>query len=67
MFLVSKVRPVRGADLTTIYEPAVNINQYTLCEMLRILHCLDNRLIDGGEVVSPTHRPHFTFQKHYFC
>jgi hypothetical protein len=23
---------------------------------------LDNRLIDAGEVVSPTHRPHFTPQ-----
>jgi hypothetical protein len=36
------------------------------CEMLRIPHCLDNRLIDGGKFVSPTHRPHFTPQKHYF-
>jgi hypothetical protein len=34
--------------------------------MLRVAHCLDNRLIDGGKVVSPTHRPHFTPQKHYF-
>jgi hypothetical protein len=33
--------------------------------MLRIPHCIDNRLIDGGKVVSPTHRPHFTPQKHY--
>jgi hypothetical protein len=32
--------------------------------MLRIPHCLDNRLIDGGKVVSPTHRPHFTPQKY---
>jgi hypothetical protein len=24
-----------------------------------IPHCLDNRLIDGGKVVSPTHRPLF--------
>jgi hypothetical protein len=23
------------------------------CEMLRITHCLDSRLADGGEVVSP--------------
>jgi hypothetical protein len=36
------------------------------CEMLRIPHCLDNRLIDGGKVVSPTRQPHFTPQKHYF-
>jgi hypothetical protein len=34
--------------------------------MLRILHCLDNRLIDGGKVVSLTHPPHFTPQKHYY-
>jgi hypothetical protein len=33
--------------------------------MLRIQHCLDNRLIDGGKIVSLTHRPHFTRQKHY--
>jgi hypothetical protein len=25
--------------------------------MLRTPHCLDNRLTDGGKVVSPTHRP----------
>jgi hypothetical protein len=25
------------------------------CEMLRIPHCQDNRLTDGGKVVSPTH------------
>jgi hypothetical protein len=36
------------------------------CEMLRITHCLGNRLTDGGEVVSPTHRPHITPQEHYF-
>jgi hypothetical protein len=36
--------------------------------MLRIPHCLDNRLTDGGNVVSPTIRPHFTLQKHlFFC
>jgi hypothetical protein len=35
------------------------------CPMLRIPHCLDNRLVDGGKVVSPTHRPHFTSHKHY--
>jgi hypothetical protein len=27
---------------------------------------LDNRLIDGGKVVSPTNQPHFTPQKLYF-
>jgi hypothetical protein len=32
--------------------------------MLGIPHCLDSRLTDGGEVVSLTHRPRFTPQKH---
>jgi hypothetical protein len=36
------------------------------CEMSRIPHCLDNRLIDGDKVVSPTHRPHLTPQTHFF-
>jgi hypothetical protein len=35
------------------------------CEMLRIPHCLDSRLTDGGKVVSLTHGPRST-QKHYF-
>jgi hypothetical protein len=34
--------------------------------MLRIPHCLDNRLTDGSKVVNPTHPPHSTLQKHYF-
>jgi hypothetical protein len=50
--------------------------------MLRIAHCLNNRLTDGapttphtpetlfftdgGKVVSLTHPPHLTPQKHYF-
>jgi hypothetical protein len=29
------------------------------CEMLRIPHGLDNRLTDGGKVVSSTHWPHY--------
>jgi hypothetical protein len=33
-------------------------------EMLKIPHCLDNRLTDGGEV-SITHRPLFTPQKYF--
>jgi hypothetical protein len=28
--------------------------------MLRLPHYLDKRLINGGKVVSPTRRPHFT-------
>jgi hypothetical protein len=34
--------------------------------MLRIPHCLDNRLTDGGKVVSPTHWPRSTRHKYYF-
>jgi hypothetical protein len=34
--------------------------------MLRSPHCLDNRLIDGGKVVSLRHRPRYTPQKHNF-
>jgi hypothetical protein len=33
--------------------------------MLRIPYCLDNRFIDGGKVVSLTHRPRSTPQKHH--
>jgi hypothetical protein len=34
--------------------------------MLKIPHCQENRLTDGGEVVSPAHRPLSTRQKYYF-
>jgi hypothetical protein len=34
--------------------------------MLRIPHCLDNRLTDGGKVVSLRHRPRYTNQKRTF-
>jgi hypothetical protein len=33
------------------------------CETLRVPHFLDNRLTDGGKVVSLTHRPPFTPQE----
>jgi hypothetical protein len=33
------------------------------CETSRLPHFLDNRLTDGGEVVSPTRRPPFTSQE----
>jgi hypothetical protein len=33
------------------------------CEMPRLLHFLDNRLTDGGEVVSLRRRPPFTLQE----
>jgi hypothetical protein len=34
--------------------------------MLRIPHCLDNRLRDDGKTVRNTHRPSSTPPKHYF-
>jgi hypothetical protein len=33
------------------------------CETLMLLHFLDNRLTDGGEVVGLRHRPPFTLQE----
>jgi hypothetical protein len=36
------------------------------CEMSRISHCLDNRLTDGGNVVSLMRRQRSTPEKHYF-
>jgi hypothetical protein len=35
-------------------------------EMLRIPHCLDSRLTDGGKIVSPANRQRSTRQKLYF-
>jgi hypothetical protein len=36
------------------------------CKRLRLPHYLDKRLIDGGKVVSPTRRLHFTPRFLYF-
>jgi hypothetical protein len=48
--------------------PVTGLGDIQGCEMLRIPHCLDNRLTDGSKVVSPMHRPRSTPQKHYyFC
>jgi hypothetical protein len=33
--------------------------------MSKITHCLDNRLTDGGEVVSSTRRPLFILQEEF--
>jgi hypothetical protein len=49
--------------MTTTY---IDIMYIKKSKILRIPHCLDNRLIDGGKVVNPTHLPHFTPQKHFF-
>jgi hypothetical protein len=34
--------------------------------LLRTPYCLHNRLTDGGKIVSLTHRPRSSLQKHYF-
>jgi hypothetical protein len=47
--------------------PVTGLGGLRGCEMLRILHCLDNRLTDGGKVVSPMHQPYFTLQKRDYC
>jgi hypothetical protein len=39
---------------------------HRVCEKLRLPHYLDKRLIDGGKVISPTHRPQFTPRFLYF-
>jgi hypothetical protein len=35
--------------------------------MLRTPHCLDNRLTDGGKVVSPKHQPRPPSEMSFFC
>jgi hypothetical protein len=37
--------------------PVTGLGGLSGCKILRIPHCLDNRLTDGGKVVSPTYRP----------
>jgi hypothetical protein len=79
-FYTTSEKPHDQENLHWIYKVAVSISKVKVskaipvtglrglygCEMLRIPHCLDNRLIDGSKAVSPTHPPHFTPQKHYY-
>jgi hypothetical protein len=58
------VRPEGLGELKAI--PVTGAGSLLGCQMLRVPHCLDNRLTDGGKVVSPTHQPHLTPQKHYY-
>jgi hypothetical protein len=63
------------ADADVLHFRLLGLNSFiTLCIQavevyrvvrLRIPHCLDSRLTDGGEV-SPTHRQDSTPEKHYF-
>jgi hypothetical protein len=64
-----------GYSITDIYHYESHLVLYSFlvtehgglysCEMLRIPQCLDNRLRDDGKVVSPTHKPRSTPQKHF--
>jgi hypothetical protein len=51
---ISKAIPVTVREVLYIFE------------MSRIPHCLDNRLLDGGEFVSLTRLPRFTPQKYFW-
>jgi hypothetical protein len=56
---------LRNRSSICIYKP-YDVRKIALKQMLRITDCLDIRPIDGGKVVSSTHRPDFTLQKHYY-
>jgi hypothetical protein len=56
-----KVTAKKGKDI-----PVTNHGGPQGYERLRLSHCLDKRLIDGGKVVSPTRWPHFTPRFLYF-
>jgi hypothetical protein len=45
--------------------PVAGRGGLNVCEMLRVLLCLDSRLTNSGNVVSPTHRPRSSPEKHY--
>jgi hypothetical protein len=49
-----------NADLVQALEA------YRVVDLLRIPHCLDSRLTDGGKLVSSKHRPHSTPQNIIF-
>jgi hypothetical protein len=59
LLILYKVKMNKVIAVTGIWSLQVS-------EMLRIPHCLENLLSDGGKVVSLTQRPHFTSQKYYF-
>jgi hypothetical protein len=62
-----------GSQMAVSLSKAINVTgrggQYG-CERSRLPHFLDDRLTDGGEVVSLTRRPPFTLRKipgTHFC
>jgi hypothetical protein len=46
--------------------PVTGLEGLQSCNTLRIPHCIEIRLTDGGKVFSSTHRQRSTPQKHYF-
>jgi hypothetical protein len=63
--------PTSGCRSVGIVRSRTQATEFSLIpvagrEMLKIPHCLGKRLTDGGKVVSPTHQPRSTLQKHYF-
>jgi hypothetical protein len=57
--LPSRLRHIKEGKAIPVTYPGGPLG----CEMSRIPHFLDNRLTDGGEVVSLTRRPLFTPRK----
>jgi hypothetical protein len=58
-------KPIDLKYLKLKLSPETSHDGLQVCEMLRIPHCLDSRLTDGDKVVSPTHWPRSSSQKHY--
>jgi hypothetical protein len=69
---------IRASEDSSCLKPAAIVKTIPItgqgdpqdCETLRFLHFLDNRLTDGGKVVSLTRRPPFTSRKisgTHFC
>jgi hypothetical protein len=65
MGYVSEYPRVYICGLKSKAIPVTGLWDLQSSDMFRITHCLDNRLRDGGKVVSPTHRTRFTPQKHF--
>jgi hypothetical protein len=66
----SRLKVLLQQNVSTIGSKAISVMGHRGlwgCEMLWIPHCLDKRFTDNGEVGSPTHWPHSTLQKHFFC
>jgi hypothetical protein len=59
----SQLKPIQQKDKAI---PVTGSGGLWGCGMLRVPHFLDNRLTDGGEVVSLAGQPRSTPQKHYF-